>query len=165
MERSGNMKVLICSDTHRNHDNFMKVLEREKPLDMLIHCGDTEGGEYLISEASECPCQIVMGNNDFFANLPREAFLELGGKKVWVTHGHNYSVSVNTAYIREEARLKGADAVFFGHSHKPLIEEAEGILCVNPGSLSYPRQAGRRASYVVLEIDKEGVWSLEIKYV
>lgn len=159
------MKILVCSDTHRVHDNFLKVIEREGSLDLLIHCGDTEGGEYLISEAAGCPCQIVRGNNDFFSELPKEVFFELGGKKVWVTHGHNYIVSMNTALIKEEAKAKGADVVMFGHSHKPLIEWEQDILSINPGSLSYPRQEYRQPSYVVVDIDEKGIWKPQIKYV
>ena len=37
------MKILIISDTHRKHDNLLKVLERECPVDLLIHLGDAEG--------------------------------------------------------------------------------------------------------------------------
>lgn len=157
------MKVLICSDTHRRHENYIKVVESEGPFDLLIHCGDTEGGEYLISEAAGCHSEIVMGNNDFFSNLPKEALFELGGKKVWVTHGHNYYVSLDTAIIKEEAVARGANVVMFGHTHRPLIED-EGLLCINPGSLSYPRQANRRPSYIILNIDKNDTWNPEIKY-
>ena len=41
------MKVLIISDTHRRDDRFLALIERIKPIDMLIHCGDTEGSEEL----------------------------------------------------------------------------------------------------------------------
>lgn len=157
------MKVLICSDTHRKHDNMLEVLEQEGPFDMLIHCGDTEGGEYLISTAAGCRCEIVMGNNDYFSDLPREAVFHLGGKKVWVTHGHNYYVALNTAIIKEEAQMKGADVVMFGHTHKPLMEDGQ-VLCINPGSLSYPRQPDRRPSYMILNIDRDNKWHLETKY-
>ncbi len=157
------MKVLICSDTHKKHDNYLKVLEEEGPFDFLIHCGDTDGGEYLISEAAGCPCEIIMGNNDFFSDLPRERIFDLGGKKVWVTHGHNYYVSLDTAIIKEEAAAKGAQVVMFGHTHRPIIEDG-GVLCINPGSLSYPRQANRKPSYIVLDIDDTGFWNLEIRY-
>lgn len=157
------MKVLICSDTHRKHVNYIKVVEQEGPFDLVIHCGDTEGGEYLIEEAAGCHCEIVLGNNDYFSDLPRESVFSLGGKKVWVTHGHNFYVSLNTSIIKEEALLRGVDAVMFGHTHKPLIEEGE-VLCINPGSLSYPRQADRRASYIVLNIDENDKWNMEIKY-
>ena len=158
------MKVLICSDTHRKHDNYLSVVEKEGPFDMMIHCGDTEGGEYLINESAGCPSEIVAGNNDFFGDLPRERTLLLGGKKVWITHGHNYYVSFETAFIVEEARSRGVDVVMYGHTHKPVVEDL-GVLCINPGSLSYPRQAGRHPSYIILNIDEAGMWDLQIKYV
>jgi putative phosphoesterase len=141
----------------------MRMIEKEGPIDFLIHCGDTEGGEYLISTAAGCRCEIVMGNNDYFSDLPREVVFHLGGKKVWVTHGHNYYVALNTAIIKEEARMKGADVVIFGHTHKPLMEEGQ-VLCINPGSLSYPRQPDRRPSYMILNIDRDNKWHLETKY-
>ena len=156
------MKVLICSDTHRKHENILQVLEQEGPFDRVIHCGDTEGGEGTISMAASCPCEIVMGNNDFFSQLPRERIFELGGKKVWVTHGHNYYVFLDTAIIRDEALAKGVDVVIFGHTHRPLVEEG-GVLCMNPGSISYPRQADHKPSYIVLNIDENNVWKWEVK--
>ena len=38
------------------------------------------------------------------------------------------------------------------------------VLAINPGSLSYPRQHGRKPSYVLLETDKDRKMSAEIKY-
>ena len=65
------MKILIVSDTHKKNENYFKVLEMHHP-DMVIHCGDAEGSEYALSSAAECPVYIVLGNNDFFSDLPRE---------------------------------------------------------------------------------------------
>ena len=42
------MKILIVSDTHRRHTNLETVLEREKPIDLMIHLGDAEGAEDYI---------------------------------------------------------------------------------------------------------------------
>ena len=42
------MKILIISDTHGAHRNFDRVIEKEQPLDMLIHLGDVEGDEDYI---------------------------------------------------------------------------------------------------------------------
>ena len=42
------MKILIISDTHGSHKNFDRVIEKERPLDMLIHLGDVEGDELQI---------------------------------------------------------------------------------------------------------------------
>lgn len=158
------MKILVVSDTHRRHDNYFKALELEKPLDMVIHCGDAEGSEYLIEEAAGCPLLIVLGNNDFFSNLPREIETEIGGKKVLVTHGHNYYISMGSEQLKDEARSRGMDIVFFGHTHRPVVDREKDLIAVNPGSLSYPRQDGKRPSYVVMEGSAEEGFSFQIRF-
>ena len=147
------MKVLIISDTHRRNENYLKLLETVAPIDMLIHCGDSEGSEYLISEAAGCPVEMVMGNNDFFSKLPVESEFTIGKYKVLLVHGHNYYVSMNNEILKREAKYRGADIVIYGHTHKPVVEYDEGIIAINPGSLTYPRQEGKRPSYIIMEID------------
>lgn len=157
------MKVLIVSDTHRKNENYFEAVNREKP-DMVIHCGDAEGSEYALTEAAGCPVYIVLGNNDFFSNLPRELDLEIGPYKVWVTHGHNYYVSMGSEHIKREALVRGVDIVMYGHSHRPVVEKSGNVTVVNPGSLSYPRQEGRRPSYVVMGLGEKDELSFRIEY-
>ena len=119
-----------------------------------LWCED-EGSYYGLTEAADCPVQIVLGNNDFFSELPRELELEVGPYKVWVTHGHNYYVSVGNENIKREAIARGADIVMYGHTHRPVVDlEDDEVIAINPGSLSYPRQEGRRPSYIIMEIDR-----------
>lgn len=150
------MKVLIVSDTHGRHDNLEAVLEREKPLDLLIHLGDVEGNEDYIEVIAECPVEMVAGNNDFFTDLPGEREVRIGKYRVLLTHGHYYYVNAGIGHIKSEALARGIDIVMFGHTHRPIIEEDENIIILNPGSISYPRQEGRRPSYIVMDLDKEG---------
>ncbi len=158
------MKVLIVSDTHRHNENFVKAVERTAPIDLVVHCGDIEGSELFISQAAGCPVQMVAGNNDFFSELPGELTFKIGALQVWVTHGHHYYVSMGTEFIIEEARARGVDVVMYGHTHRPSIEYRAGIVVLNPGSLSYPRQDGRRPSYIVMETDRFGEWHFDIRY-
>lgn len=157
------MRVLIVSDTHRKNENYFRVLEREKP-DLVIHCGDAEGSEYALTEAADCPVEIVLGNNDFFSELPRELVLEIGPYRAWVVHGHNYYVSMGNETLKREAAARGMDLVFYGHTHRPLIDTEGEVIAVNPGSLSYPRQDGRKPSYVVMEPDERGGLKFEMRY-
>ncbi len=157
------MKVLVVSDTHRKNENYFRVVELEKP-DMVIHCGDAEGSEYALTEAADCPVYIVLGNNDFFSRLPREIELDIGPYKVWVTHGHNYYVSMGNEHIRREALVKGVDVVLYGHTHRPVVDRSGKVTAVNPGSLSYPRQEGRRPSYVLMELGEKNKLQFQIKY-
>lgn len=158
------MRVLVVSDTHRHNENYLKVLELSDPFDLVIHCGDVEGSELLISEAAGCPAKIVSGNNDFFSTLPAELELKVGELNVWVTHGHHFYVSMGTELIRSEGQARGKDVVIFGHTHRPCIEYAGGIVVMNPGSLSFPRQEGRKPSYIVMETDRFGIWHYDIRY-
>ena len=156
------MKVLIVSDTHRKNENYFKALALVKP-DLVIHCGDAEGSEYVLTAATECPVQIILGTNDFFSYLPKELELKIGSYKVWVTHGHNYYVSMGNEVLKREAAARGMDIVIYGHTHKPVVDRKSGVIAVNPGSLSYPRQEGRRPSYIVMEAEDEEV-RFEVAY-
>ena len=156
-------KILIVSDTHRRDENLKQVLEKECPIDMLIHLGDAEGSDVKFSEwvNPECEMQCVLGNNDFFSNLDRERAIQIGKYKVLLTHGHYYSVSLGAEYLTKEARARGFDIAMFGHTHRPFYEvnHKEGdkdVIVLNPGSLSYPRQDGHKPSYMIMELDEAG---------
>ncbi len=157
------MKILIVSDTHRRNENFFRVVSMHRP-DMVIHCGDSEGSETVIAEAAGCPLKIVLGNNDYFSNLPREEEFCIGKYRVWLTHGHNYYVSMGSDTIKREAAAKRMDIVMYGHTHRPVVDTEGEVIAVNPGSLSYPRQEGRRPSYIIMDIDRQERLSFQIEY-
>lgn len=159
------MKILIVSDTHRNNVNYLKVVDRIGRMDMVIHCGDVEGSELVISKAAGCPVQMVQGNNDFFSDLPREKEFMLGQYKVWLTHGHNYYIAMNSEVIKQEARDREVDIIMCGHTHKPVVDIGNDLTLINPGSISYPRQENRKPSYILMEIDNAGEAHYTINYV
>ena len=158
------MKILIVSDTHGRHRNLEEVLDREGPIDMLVHLGDVEGGEDYICALADCETHIIAGNNDFFSDLSREQEFFIGKYRVFITHGHSYYVSMGTKELKKEARRRGVDIVMYGHTHVPHLEVDGNLTVLNPGSLSYPRQDGRKPSYMVTEIDEEGKAHYEQKY-
>ena len=159
------MKVLIISDTHRQNGNFLKIMDKIGPIDLLVHCGDVEGSENIIADAAGCPVHMVQGNNDFWSEMPREKEFTIGEYKVWLTHGHNYYVYMNYETIKQEARDREVDIVMCGHTHKPIIDISDNLTLINPGSLSYPRQEGRRPSYIIMDIDGDGKAHYTINYV
>ena len=65
------MRVLIVSDTHGRHTSLDRALKEAGEIDMFIHLGDVEGGEYYINAVVPCEKHIVRGNNDFFSHLDR----------------------------------------------------------------------------------------------
>ena len=118
--------------------------------------------KFLLKLLQRCPavlCPEIMIASQTF---PEE--IEIAGKKFLVTHGHYYGVSMDETGVVDEARSHNCDGVMFGHTHKPVLEMVDGILAINPGSLSYPRQRGKRPSYVVLEAGEDGNITGEIKY-
>lgn len=158
------MKVLVVSDTHRKLENLKAVLERVKPIDLMIHLGDAEGEEELIAQMAGCRVEIVAGNNDFFTALPKEKDLEIGRYRVLITHGHYYYVGMGMEDIKREAEARTYDIVMFGHTHRPVIDYGNHIIAINPGSISYPRQDGKKPSYILMEIDKSGEAHFKINY-
>ena len=159
------MKILIVSDTHGRDTVLKRLLEQVKPIDMLIHCGDVEGSEEYIRSMAGCPVHIVAGNNDFFCDLPKEDEFLIGKYRVLLTHGHYYYITMGTQMIKEDAKARGFDIVMFGHTHRPYLEQDKGIVVLNPGSLSYPRQDGRKPSYIMMDLDREGQAHFTINYI
>ena len=160
------MKILVVSDTHRKDDNLKLVLYEECPLDMLIHLGDAEGSEHFIPDwvNPECRMEMVLGNNDFFSRLDREREIDIAGHKAFITHGHYYGVSMGPEGLVDEAKSRGCDIAMYGHTHRPFLDVIDGVTVLNPGSLSYPRQEGRRPSYMIIHVDADGKMDYQQKY-
>ena len=154
------MKILIVSDTHRRDGNLLEVIEKTAPFDMMIHLGDTEGSEAYFKDWIKndlCVVHVVRGNTDFFSHTEAEKEISIGKYRAFLCHGHVYGVSLGTENIKEEARSRKVNIVMFGHTHKPYLEYcSDGLVVLNPGSLSYPRQDGRHPSFMIMEIDRFG---------
>lgn len=159
------MKILIVSDTHRQNKNLLDILEKMDDLDVLIHLGDIEGSETTISMAAGCRVEMIAGNNDFFSELPGEKIIELDRYQVMLTHGHRYYIGMGDEMLKDEARAKGVDIVMYGHTHRPKIEKTENLVVLNPGSLSYPRQEGKKPTYIIMEIAPDGQTDYTLHYI
>ena len=150
------MKILIVSDNHGRTGNLEQVIKNQSPIDYLLHAGDTEGTEDYIEALLDCPSAIVSGNNDFFSGLPFELTVKLGKYKVWITHGHMYGIYMGTKRLEKEMEYRDVDIAVVGHTHMPMIQWCGDKVIVNPGSISLPRQPGRKPSYMIMEIDRDG---------
>lgn len=159
------MKILIISDSHKHNENIKKVLDKVKPIDLMIHCGDAEGSEYYLEGIAKCPLIIVAGNNDYFSDLEKEKIFNIDKYKVLLTHGHYYYVSMGVEKLVNEAKQKGVDIVMFGHTHRPMLDIRNDIVVLNPGSISYPRQDDRKPTYMIMEIDRYGDAHYTLNYI
>ena len=114
------MKILIISDTHRKHDNLLKVLERECPVDLLIHLGDAEGYEDYIAEQAGCPMEVVAGNNDFFPHCHGKRSCRLESIKYLLPMDTTIMLIPESKILSAKQKEDGFDIVMFGHTHRPI---------------------------------------------
>ena len=98
---------------------------------------------------------MVKGNCDFGAQAPETILTELGGVRLFLTHGHLFGVKTGLTRLRLEADRVGAQIALFGHTHRPLLEEDGGVWYMNSG-------AARDGRYGVIEI-KNGTFTCELK--
>ena len=125
-------RVGLISDTHGLlRPEAIAFLEGS---DYIVHAGDICDPATLDSLAAIAPLTAVRGNNDAGAwaqHLPATEFLRVGEVFIYVIH--------DLAELDIEPSAAGVRVVISGHSHKPAVEERDGVLYVNPGS-SGPRR-------------------------
>jgi hypothetical protein len=167
IKNGGNMKYLVVSDIHGSSYYARKIEEiynKEQP-DKIILLGDlyyhgprnslTE--EYNPMEVSKTLNKykdIILctrGNCDaevdeMISDFKFEDFIELeiNGVDFFFSHGHKYNM--------DNVPPKG-DVVVYGHFHIGFIEEQYGVIFVNPGSISLPKN-NTKHSYLIID-DKE----------
>lgn len=163
------LRILIMSDSHGRNENvelaIAQVREEIGEFQMLIHLGDVGDARELESLAG-VPCYIVRGNTDYDAKLLNANVIEAGGHRIFATHGHMYQVDMRLDLLRFAALENDCDIAMYGHTHVPYLEEdPDDITILNPGSISKPRQADHRYTYMVMEIDDEDEVTYELRYV
>lgn len=137
-------RILIFSDSHGRSDVMHSELQKHQ-VDRVIHCGDF--ARDLKGESH----WRVHGNCDSFSRFPGEIQQTLEGRNLLILHGHRQGVKNGLLRLHYYARQQSADVVFFGHTHRPLATQKDGIWFFNPGSISLPA-AGYAPSYLQVDI-------------
>lgn len=157
------MKILVISDSHGQLDGVLKIMEKHKSFDFVIHLGDIIRQERQLKSICGCPVKIVQGNCDFGSEYPLTDLFEFDGNKALLTHGHYYGVDWGIDRLCYAAEGNNCNFAMFGHTHVPEVVETNGITILNPGSISRPRQMNRRKSYIIIET-VDGKAAAEIYY-
>ncbi|MEE0802016.1 MAG: metallophosphoesterase family protein [Gemmiger sp.] len=135
------MKLAILSDTH----GLLRprVLDFLKTADAILHGGDINKPAIVEQLRQYAPLYLVRGNNDkeWAADLPHDLTVTLGGVRFLIVH--------NKKEVPPD--LSGIDVVVFGHSHKYLQEEKDGILWLNPGSCG-PRRFHQEITMMMADV-------------
>jgi len=116
-------RVGLISDTH----GLLRpeAIEFLRGADHIVHAGDIGDAAILAELGKLAPVTAVRGNNDTYAwarRVPEHAALKIEKTTIDVLH--------NIADLKQAK----ARVVVTGHSHKPKVEERDGVLYVNPGS-------------------------------
>lgn len=146
-------KVLVVSDSHGMTKELEVIRDRHlADVDLMIHCGDSQ----LDPDHNSLTGYFTVGGNCDFGGFPLELVTEVSGKKIFITHGHRYSVKTSLMKLTYKAQESGADIVCFGHSHILGAEVINGTLYLNPGSIRLPRQRVEK-TYVILDLRENSV--------
>lgn len=150
------MKILVLSDTHGDIEKAEKAIKDNKDANVVIHLGDYfRDAEKLSGMFPGIRIEYIYGNSDFMiGDVPAEKLLNLEGKKIFITHGHRYSVKWDYDKLHKKAEELGVDLLLFGHTHVSDMIRKKNYILMNPGSISDSRDECSE-SYAIIEI-KEG---------
>ncbi|MCC5890309.1 MAG: metallophosphoesterase [Alkalibacterium sp.] len=146
------MKLIIVSDNHGDTYYMEEILSiYENEVDSWIHCGDSEMKE---NHPLWQNYKTVIGNMDYATGFELERLVEFNENKFLVVHGHKHAVKQSNEEMKKRAKEEGVDIVFFGHTHIPSVEQEDGILFINPGSLTQPRDRNV-GTYLLMDLDRD----------
>jgi putative phosphoesterase len=100
----------------------------------IVHAGDIGDAGVLKELKALAPVTVVRGNNDkarWAEDIGETEVLQIGDVFIYVLH--------NLAELDLDPVAAGFRVVVSGHSHRPSVEDRDGVLYVNPGS-SGPRR-------------------------
>ncbi|HIX90187.1 MAG TPA: metallophosphatase family protein [Candidatus Agathobaculum pullicola] len=135
------MKIAILSDTHGLlRPEMVKYLET---VDAILHGGDINKQSIVDELRQYAPLYVVRGNNDknWAEAIPHDLTVMLGGVTFFMVH--------NKKEVPKD--LSGVDVVVFGHSHKYMQQEQDGVLWLNPGSCG-PRRFHQEITMMLAEV-------------
>lgn len=159
------MTLLVVSDTHGKAARLSEVVRRADPAAVLF-LGD--GVRDLLDLPDALPVRAVRGNCDIFApDVPETRVEVFAGYRLFLTHGHRYGVKYSEESAVAAAAAANADALLYGHTHRPLertlpagtavggVTLSKPLLVLNPGSLGEPRDG--KPSFATLTVTPAGL--------
>ncbi len=146
------MRILVVSDSHGDYRSLKKAIGAQPSAEVIVHCGDGANEvESLKIDFPEKQLIAVRGNCDWSSMLPPTEVAQVGGKRLFVTHGHLYQAKFTIYNMICAAREEKADILLYGHTHCALNEYDDGLYIMNPGSCH-----GYGATYGYIDITDKG---------
>ncbi|NLK51084.1 MAG: metallophosphoesterase [Syntrophomonadaceae bacterium] len=133
------IRIGVLGDTHGNYEMAELAFRDVGKIDLILHTGDYYQDAQRIGRILGIKVEGVTGNCDFWSRGPKEKVLELGGKRIYLTHGHQYGVKKGYLNLYYRGKEMNADLIIFGHTHVASKEDMDDLILFNPGSFTYPR--------------------------
>ena len=168
-EFGGRMRLGLVSDTHipeARRTLWDELYGALRGVDLILHAGDMHDVVVLDWLEEVAPVIAVRGNGDDGSsgrpvqpNDPRLAHnqvLSVDGLRIGMTHGFAHlDLYRSTLAQRIERHFGGpVHVVVEGDTHAPVVTTLRGMLVVNSGSPTYPRNRQTQLGTIAfLEID------------
>ena len=147
------MRLLILSDSHGRSSAIREAIEAQPEAKTVFYLGDgLRDLEEIQASYRSHTFYCVRGNCDWAViDTPEMAITDIGGVRIFYTHGHVYDAKFSLTRAALAAREREAQVLLFGHTHQPLSVYDDGLYVVNPGSI------GKGHSYAILDITPAGI--------
>ncbi len=134
-------QYLVFSDSHGHAENMNRVFEKMKDETAgVIFLGDGERDfDVIWNKSNGIDTYRVSGNCDWNGKYAKNAVITIEGHKILITHGAEYGHTAHLELLTAAARENNCEAALFGHTHVRFKGKKNGILLMNPGSISVPR--------------------------
>ena len=170
------MKMGFISDTHGGYDDLVQALNLLEGCEQICHIGDVlyhgprndipetydpkkiievlKGRKDIIYVRGNCDADVdemVLGQD--LSNKSR--VVSFDNFKFYLVHGYE---ETEDERIQEAIKL-GCNVVVYGHTHVKVLKEKDGIIVLNPGSTTIPKDGSR--SIALYENGQIELWDLE----
>lgn len=149
------MRILVLSDIHGDSTSAMNAIADQPTANTILFLGDGIGViDKMMDLYPQKTFYSVAGNCDFSSIEPTTRILELGGKRILMTHGHEYHVKFGISNAVNTAKRNCCDILLYGHTHNPETHYDDGLYVMNPGSLARCNSN----TYGVIDIVDNGIF-------
>lgn len=127
--------AVVISDSHGNMSALNALDGVFAESDFIIHLGDTSSDGSRIRAKYPDKTIIINGNCDMLKLGEDEKVLEIENVKIFLTHGHLYSVKTTLSKLAARAAELNCALALYGHTHAAREDEKDGVTLINPGNL------------------------------
>ncbi len=152
------MLIAVAADLHDNLANWRIFSDyvKKQGISTLLFCGDLCNRETLglVADSGFEKIFMIAGNQELYGEddirerkniifLGRYGAVKIKGLSIGLIHEPHYESRLTRKHGHQ-------DYIFYGHTHKPWLENKNGLLLVNPGTLG---GVFYKASFTLLETD------------